>query len=165
MSQETYSVSLEKEQLVFSAAHFITFNGNICESLHGHNYRVKCEVEGDLDENHYVVDFIALRDSLAALVAELDHSVILPINHPTITVQLDEAMGEVLVTFENRRWVFPAEDCRLLPVANTTAELLAKYLGGKLLAKLNETGWNGIRVRLSVDENHGQWASWEWKTR
>ncbi len=59
MGDSTYRVSLEKEQLVFSAAHFITFAGNICERLHGHNYRVKCEVHGALDENEYVVDFIA----------------------------------------------------------------------------------------------------------
>ena len=33
-------VRLCKENLVFSAAHFITFAGNTCERLHGHNYRV-----------------------------------------------------------------------------------------------------------------------------
>ena len=49
---ESYCVRLEKEYLVFSAAHFITFNGNICERLHGHNYRVRAEVHGPLDENH-----------------------------------------------------------------------------------------------------------------
>jgi len=36
----TYRVRLDKEQHVFSAAHFITFNGDVCERLHGHNYRV-----------------------------------------------------------------------------------------------------------------------------
>ena len=61
---ETYHVRLIKEHLIFSAAHFITFNGNICERLHGHNYRVFAEVYGSLDENHYVIDFIALRDTL-----------------------------------------------------------------------------------------------------
>src|SRR5215212_1007494 len=61
---EYYSVRLDKEYLVFSAAHFITFNGNTCERLHGHNYRVRAEIHGPLDVNHYVIDFIALRDSL-----------------------------------------------------------------------------------------------------
>ena len=80
-SQETmsekFSVLLEKEQLIFSAAHFITFAGNICESIHGHNYRVRCEVTGELDENGYVVDFIALRDALETIVRQLDHKVLL----------------------------------------------------------------------------------------
>ena len=35
-------------------------------------------------------------------------------------------------TFADRRWVFPSGDCRLLPVANTTAELLAAYIGEPL---------------------------------
>ena len=56
--QERFHVRLEKEYLVFSAAHFITFNQNICERLHGHNYGVRVVVEGPLDENRYVVDFI-----------------------------------------------------------------------------------------------------------
>ena len=55
---ETYHVRLTKEHLIFSAAHFITFNGNICERLHGHNYRVFAEIYGPLDENQYVIDFI-----------------------------------------------------------------------------------------------------------
>jgi 6-pyruvoyltetrahydropterin/6-carboxytetrahydropterin synthase len=41
---EHYHVRVTKDYLVFSAAHFITYNGNICERLHGHNYRVAAEV-------------------------------------------------------------------------------------------------------------------------
>jgi len=68
-----YRVVLQKQQLVFSSAHFITFNGDICECLHGHNYGVIGEVVGPLDENRYVIDFIAFRDTLAKLVKQLDH--------------------------------------------------------------------------------------------
>ena len=64
--RETYHVHVRKDFLVFSAAHFITFNGNVCERLHGHNYRVAVDVHGPLDENEYVVDFIALRDKSIA---------------------------------------------------------------------------------------------------
>ena len=45
---ERYCVRVTKDHLVFSAAHFITYAGNICERLHGHNYRVQAEVEGAL---------------------------------------------------------------------------------------------------------------------
>ena len=48
---ETYRVRLDKECHVFSAAHFITFHRDVCEELHGHNYRVAVEVDGPLDEN------------------------------------------------------------------------------------------------------------------
>ncbi|HUY32481.1 MAG TPA: 6-pyruvoyl tetrahydropterin synthase family protein [Pirellulales bacterium] len=152
---ETYHVRLAKHDMVFSAAHFITFNGNICERLHGHNYRVAAEVRGSLDENHYVVDFIALRDTLRGIVAELDHHMILPTTHPAIKVSAGER--EVEVTFEDRRWVFPRGDCILLPVANTTAELLARYIGRRLLDGLvAKTGFRPRRLLIEVDECEGQ---------
>lgn len=153
----TYCVSLEKDNLVFSAAHFITFNGDVCEQLHGHNYRVKCKVFGPLDENGYVIDFIALRDTLMKVIATLDHRMLLPNKHPMIKVVTEG--DEVVVRFEKKRWVFPVEDCVLLEIANTTAELLAGYIGGVLIEQLKETVSSSIdRIEVAVDENRGQWA-------
>ncbi len=152
-----YHVHLEKEQSVFSAAHFITYAGNVCERLHGHNYRVFAEVSGDLDENHYVVDFLALRDELQQITQELDHHMLLPTDHPQIHVAENDE--EVEVRFETRRWVFPRGDCLLLPIPNTTAELLALYIGHQLLDGLEKrTGIRPRQIRVGVDENHGQWA-------
>lgn len=160
---ERYSIRLEKEQLIFSAAHFITFGDNICERLHGHNYRLMAEVEGTLSEHQYVVDFIALRDLLQQITTELDHHMLLPTEHPTIQVQLEGA--EVEVCFEERRWVFPRGDCILLPLENTTAELLAKYIGQRLLVRWEETfSQRPDRLRIGVDENEGQWGLWEFQS-
>ena len=157
---EVYRVRLEKECHVFSAAHFITFNGNICERLHGHNYRTFVEVDGPLDENQYVVDFIALRDSLKKITDQLDHRVLLPTQHPLIKVAADER--EVLVTFEDRRWIFPLSDCILLPLTQTTAELLARYIGMALLSSLEDEGIpRPTGIVVGVDENHGQWGIWQ----
>ena len=157
MPNETFRVSLEKDNLVFSAAHFITFNGNICESIHGHNYRVKCEIVGPLDENGYVVDFIALRDSLTEIVGCLDHHVVLPTQHSLIKV-VDDGK-EVTVTFEAKRWIFPSEDCVLLPIANTTAELMARYIAHELKEKTRPKFGDEIsRLIVAVDENRGQWG-------
>lgn len=159
---EQFWVKLCKENLVFSAAHFITFNGNICERLHGHNYRVAAYVHGPLDENSYVIDFIALRDSLQAILTELDHHMLLPTDHAQIQVTAGDR--EVTVRFEDRRWVFPLGDCVLLPVPNTTAELLARYIGQKLLAILATKVANvPTGLRVEVDENLGQWGCWEWQ--
>jgi len=149
-----------KDHLVFSAAHFITFNGNVCERLHGHNWRVAAEIAAPLDENHYVYDFIALRDALQSIVAELDHRVLLPTKHPLIRVH--EAGREVEATFEARRWIFPREDCVLLPVENTTAELLARWIGRRLCESLSSADAARVEaLRVDVEENFGQWASCE----
>ncbi len=156
---ETWSVRVTKDTLVFSAAHFITFNRNICERIHGHNWRVAAEIEGPLDENHYVFDFIALRDGLQTLVQELDHRVLLPERHPMIHVEVSDDNLEVTARFENRRWVFPHEDCVILPVENTTAELIARWIGHSLISRLRLNQQHGLtRLRISVEENFGQWA-------
>jgi 6-pyruvoyltetrahydropterin/6-carboxytetrahydropterin synthase len=154
---EQYHVQLAKERFVFSAAHFITFNGDVCEPLHGHNYHVACEVHGPLDENQYVVDFIAVRDALQKICGSLDHHMLLPLSHPTIKVV--ESGSEVTVTHGQKRWVFPREDCVLLPVSNTTAELLARYIAQKLLPAVTAAaGTNPAKLVLEVDECDGQWG-------
>jgi 6-pyruvoyltetrahydropterin/6-carboxytetrahydropterin synthase len=157
---ERYHVRIDKEYLVFSAAHFITFAGDICERLHGHNYRLAAEVVGPLDENHYVVDFIALRDSLKSIVDELDHYVLLPTEHPLIRVVACER--EVEATFRERRWVFPRGDCVLLPVPNTTAEMVARWIGQRLFERLAARGIaRPERIQIEVDECFGQSGVWQ----
>src|SRR5258708_39999340 len=73
-----YRVRVTKDYLVFSAGHFITYAGDQCERIHGHNYRTAVEVEDDLDENHYVFDFIALKDLTRGIIDESDHRMLLP---------------------------------------------------------------------------------------
>jgi 6-pyruvoyltetrahydropterin/6-carboxytetrahydropterin synthase len=154
---ERYCVRLTKDYLVFSAAHFITYDGDVCERLHGHNYRVTGEVHGPLDENQYVLNFLALRDALAAIVDELDHRMLLPTGHPLIKVVARDR--EVEATFGDRRWVFPRGDCVLLEVANTTSELLARHIAMRLLADLKARGLaRPERIRIEVDECFGHVA-------
>jgi 6-pyruvoyltetrahydropterin/6-carboxytetrahydropterin synthase len=157
-----YHVRIAKDRLVFSAAHFITYNGDVCERLHGHNYHVAAELHGPLDANSYVVDFIAVRDALQQIVDELDHRVLLPTQHPTIKVA--EHGSEIVATHGEKRWHFPAGDCVLLPVANTTAELLARYIAGKLLLALaGRTPTPPTRLEVAVDECDGQWGVYTWQ--
>lgn len=156
----SFAVRLHKEAFTFCAGHFITYAGDVCEPLHGHNYRVTVEVEGPLDENAYVLDFIALRDAAAAVTRSLDHRMLLPTGHPTIRVS--EGTGplggaEVEAVYRDRRWVFPRADCVLLPVDNTTAERLAEWIGGRLIAALAAGGAAGPGTLLvAVDECEGQ---------
>jgi 6-pyruvoyltetrahydropterin/6-carboxytetrahydropterin synthase len=157
METATFRVEVAKESFVFSAAHFITFNQDICERIHGHNYGVRVIVEGPLDENRYVVDFIALRDAVLAETQSWDHHILLPDRHPMISVTREA--DEVVARFRDRRWVFPAEDAIILPVANTTAEELARVLGERLLEKSGKQfGSKLTAMEVWVDENHGQWG-------
>ncbi len=160
MTKKSYRIVLHKEQLTFSAAHFITFGDNICERLHGHNYAVRCEVYGGLNGHGYVVDFIALRDQLASITQDLDHHVLLPNKHPTIRIETSH--DEVTATFAQRRWIFPLDDCRLLPIENTTAELIAGYIVDRLVSATADWATPDIdRILIGVDENQGQWGECE----
>lgn len=154
---DRYHIRVNKDQFVFSAAHFITYGDNICERLHGHNYRVEAEIHGPLGTHAYVVDFIAVRDSIQAIVAELDHRMLVPLRHPMIRVE--ESGHELTLHFEDRRWVFPREDCALLDVTNTTTELLASWIIDRFLQQIPVGMLESCSlIRVAVDENHGQWG-------
>jgi 6-pyruvoyltetrahydropterin/6-carboxytetrahydropterin synthase len=157
MNEAVYRVNVTKEQFVFSAAHFITFADDICERLHGHNYGVRASVEGPLDQNRYVVDFIALRDAVLAETTKLDHHVILPADHAEIKVTSDDK--ETTATFRDRRWVFPNEDCVILPVINTTAEEIARVIAERVMEQTRGKFSEALTwIEVAVDENHGQWG-------
>jgi 6-pyruvoyltetrahydropterin/6-carboxytetrahydropterin synthase len=157
---ESYEVHIAKAEHVFSAAHFITF-ANHCERLHGHNYHVSAEIAGPLDANHLVIDFLLVRAKLLEITTELDHYVLLPTQHPEIRVE--DNGQEVTATFEVRRWAFPSGDCRLLPVPNTTSELLAAYVGKRLFDSLGGSAAKIERMSVSIDECDGQVGVWNWR--
>jgi 6-pyruvoyltetrahydropterin/6-carboxytetrahydropterin synthase len=91
---------------------------------------------------------------------DLDHRVLLPTQSRLI--QVTENAGEITARFADRRWVFPREDCVLLPVENTTAELLARWIGRRLRDALSEKyGTAPPRVRIDVEECFGQSATCE----
>jgi 6-pyruvoyltetrahydropterin/6-carboxytetrahydropterin synthase len=107
-----------------------------------------------------VFDFIALRDNLQQIVDRLDHRMLLPTKHPRIHV--DAGKTETEVRYEQRRWVFPLDECVLLPIEQTTAELIARWIGMTLDAQLAEQKWPRLpMLRIEVEENFGQWAIWE----
>jgi 6-pyruvoyltetrahydropterin/6-carboxytetrahydropterin synthase len=155
---EYFQVRIAKAEHVFSAAHFITFGG-ICERLHGHNYRVSAELSGPLDENHLVVDFLFVRAKLLEITTWLDHYLLLPADHPQISVEDDGR--EVTATYSGQRWIFPSGDCRILPVPNTTSELLAAYIGQRLLAALIDHAHRITHIRVELDECDGQIGVWQ----
>lgn len=163
MSQR-FRVRVTKDYLVFCAGHFISYEGDKCERLHGHNYRAAVEVEADLDDNHYVFDFIALKQRTKAITDELDHHMLLATRNRYIAVE--QGPRSVHVRYKDREWLFPREDCVLLPIENTTAELLARYIAERLLDDLRQHHKFRPRfLRVEVEESFGQSAFFEWSEK
>jgi 6-pyruvoyltetrahydropterin/6-carboxytetrahydropterin synthase len=154
-----FRVTVTKDYCVFASAHFITFAGHRCEGLHGHNYRTRVTVEGRLDEESwFVFDFVELKRIMKQLCDEIDHKVLLPLE--SRRVQVSEQGESIHVSVDGTpRYVFPTTDCALLPVPNTTVEMLAELLTARLQAALDTRGARGLTaIEMEVEENFGQSA-------
>ena len=158
-SRGEFRVSVTKDYLVFASAHFITFAGHRCEGLHGHNYRARVTIEGDLNqESWFVFDFVELKRIMKRLCDEIDHLVLLPLKSDRVAVAQE---GEtVSVSVDGKpRYVFPRRDCALLPIPNTTVEMLAQMLTERLQGELEKLGAKGLTaIEMEVEENFGQSA-------
>jgi len=156
-----FRVSVTKDYLVFASAHFITFAGHRCEGLHGHNYRASVTIEGALNEQAwFVFDFVELKRIMRRLCDEIDHLVLLPLTSDR--VQVAEDGDTVTVGVDGTpRYVFPRKDCALLPIPNTTVEMLARMLTERLQAALTAEGASGLTaIEMEVEENFGQSATY-----
>ena len=157
-----YRVSVTKDYLVFASAHFITFSGHRCETLHGHNYRVGVTVEGALQEHSwYVFDFGVLKRIMRKLCDDIDHKVLLPTTNPHL--QIGERDDAITVAYKKQpRYVFPKRDCALLPIPNTTVEMLAEMLTTQLLAAIGSEGSTAgvTAIEMEVEESFGQSATY-----
>jgi 6-pyruvoyltetrahydropterin/6-carboxytetrahydropterin synthase len=159
--QSSFRVQVSKDYLVFASAHFITFKGHQCETLHGHNYRVGVAVEGAVEaETLFVLDFSVLKQITRKLVDRIDHKVLLPTLNPKLAFRED---GDRIAVdyFGQPTYVFPKRDCALLPIPNSTAEMLAQYLGSQVREELVAGGYTHLTsLDLEVEENYGQSATY-----
>ena len=152
----TFEIHVAKSELSFAAGHFITYGGGRCERLHGHNYRVGVQMRGELNEDGLVYDFVALKRRVSALIADLDHKMMIQTANRTLDVETDDR--EVRVLHGGHTYVFPRRDVVLLPIENTTAELLAEHLSGQLVQDLAGRA-NLAEIVVEVEESPGQSAT------
>lgn len=156
-----FKVHVSKDYLVFCAAHFVTYDGE-CEPLHGHNYRTSVTVEGSLQDDQFVINFVTLKRLMRGLVDQLDHLTLLPEFNPHF--RLTRSDSEVIVEVQDRRYVLPAADVKVLPIPNTTAEKLAEYLAAQLREQIGHLP-NLTACEMEVSEVEGQSALYreEWR--
>ena len=155
----TFKIEVSKDYMIFAAAHFVSFDDNKIEPLHGHNYRAAGAIEGDLDENSYVSNFSTLKRALRAVCDSLDHVLLLPAGNPLIDVRRE---GDAYVVVGGgKSYRFPASDVVQLPIRNTTSELIAEWIWEQVVDKLraDEALRAGlVALTIEVDESFGQRA-------
>lgn len=134
-----------------------TFQGDL-EPLHGHNYDVSVDIEGELTEDGWVWDFGDLKRTTKAIADELDHRFLLQLHSDM--VEIAEGESDWTVRFGERRYVFPKTDVAPLPLENTTAERLAEWIATRLADELaKREGTRFRRMTVGVEEMPGQ-AGW-----
>ncbi|MFW9807482.1 MAG: 6-pyruvoyl tetrahydropterin synthase family protein [Candidatus Thorarchaeota archaeon] len=141
-----FSVRVKDQRMHFSASHFVKSDDDV-ENLHGHNYTLKIKLTGPLNDDGMVYDFRDIKSKALEICKTLDHKVLLPSGSKTIAFTRSEGFIEVLV--REKRYVFPEDDCKLIPTTATTAELLAKYIHDNLDFP------NEFTVKVCVSESEG----------
>ena len=152
----TFRIEVDKDYFNFASAHFLVFADGKREALHGHNYQVSVAVEGELDRAGVVLDFITFKPLIKQVCDELDHRTLIQQNCRALKIQ---GQGKHLhVTYKDQRIVLPQNDALLLPVANTSTELLAEYIAGQLRRRVgrNFPGAKLKIIEVGVEETRGQ---------
>ena len=157
-----YRMVLAKEDFKFSSAHFTLFPDGRAELLHGHNYRVRVALAGgEVDGDGLLVDIEKFKKALRTLCAELDSRTLIPAESGRLQWTRD---GESIeVRFGDRVYRFPPQDTLLLPLANTSIELLARMLWRDLAPHL--AGSRVESLAVAVEETAGQECWYEAEIR
>ncbi len=155
-----FSISVAKENLKFSAAHFIAYPG-FREPLHGHNYQVGVYIEGDLAGTGYVIDFGLIKKLTKEIVDRLDEHTIIPERSDCLRIDRP-APDRVRIVYEQDEMVLPARDVFLAPLVHSSAEEFARYILTELASALRARGaLNTVTaMEVSVAEGPGQAATY-----
>jgi 6-pyruvoyl-tetrahydropterin synthase len=153
-----FSIHVAKENLKFSAAHFIAYPG-FREPLHGHNYQVGVYLEGSLASTGYVIDFGLIKKLTKEIVDRLNERTIIPANSDCLKID-GPRDGKVRIVYEGDEFVLPVADVCLVPIVHSSAEELARYIWDELAGALVARGaLAGVTtMEVSVAEGPGQSA-------
>jgi dihydroneopterin triphosphate aldolase (PTPS-III) / 6-pyruvoyltetrahydropterin synthase len=155
-----FSIHVAKENLKFSAAHFIAYPG-FREPLHGHNYQVGIRVDGRLSGTGYVLDFGLIKELTKDIVDRLNERTLIPLDSDCLSIQ-QEPGDRVRIRYEQDEFLLPARDLCMLPIAHSSAEELARFIWSELHHALEARGalTDIVSLEVSVGEAPGQSASY-----
>lgn len=128
------------------------------EPLHGHNYRVQMEGSAEDLKGDMVFDFLDIKPIVRKVCDGLDHKLIIPQRHPNLII-CDEERNYRFETPDGDYFSVPKNDVLLLPILNSSVELIAEYLA----TQIKEQTWKQFQYRfktlqVEVEESPGQSA-------
>jgi 6-pyruvoyltetrahydropterin/6-carboxytetrahydropterin synthase len=153
-----FTIDVAKDYFNFAAAHFLIFDNGQREALHGHNYQVAVRLEGELDRTGVVLDFITFKPLVKRVCDALDHRTLIQSDSPVLKVEKRDS--SVLIHYKKQKIVLPKQDVILLPLANTSTELLAEYIANQLRSRVRRQfpAANIRCIEVAVEEARSQRA-------
>ncbi|HEX2244043.1 MAG TPA: 6-carboxytetrahydropterin synthase [Gammaproteobacteria bacterium] len=151
-----FSIEVAKDYFNFASAHFLIFPDGQREALHGHNYQVSVTLEGEMDHAGVVLDFITFKPLVKQVCDALDHRTLIQTESPIIKV--NRRGQEIEVRYKTQRLILPRQDVILLPLVNTSTELLAEHVANQLRREIRKK-FPHSRLRnmeVGVEEARGQ---------
>lgn len=130
------TLEMARAEFGFYCAHIALYNGEV-EPLHGHTFQATLRVSGEPSASGMVAEFSEIRPAVRDAVAPLRRRTLVPGHTPEL--QITPENGSLSITCGAKRYLLPAEDITVLPLANTTLEALAGYLLNRVLPQLHTT--------------------------
>ena len=65
------------KEITFDMGHRLSNYSGKCFNLHGHTYKLQVQVEGDIGEDGFVIDFTELKEVLKKVTDLFDHKTVL----------------------------------------------------------------------------------------
>jgi 6-pyruvoyltetrahydropterin/6-carboxytetrahydropterin synthase len=152
----SFSIEVAKDYFNFASAHFLIFANGQREPLHGHNYQVSVGIEGDLDRAGVVLDFISFKPLVKRICDNLDHRTLIQTASPAIEIR--RRAREIELRYKAQKIVLPRQDVILLPLVNTSTELLAEYVADQIRRQVRRI-FPGTKIHyleVGVEEARGQ---------
>jgi 6-pyruvoyltetrahydropterin/6-carboxytetrahydropterin synthase len=148
------TLELARAEFGFYAAHIALYNGEV-EPLHGHTFQVALRVSGEPDTSGMVAEFNEIKPAIRDAVALLRRRTLVPGQAPEL--QITPKNDSLSIICGRKRYLLPAEDVTVLPLANTTLETLAGYLLSQVRPQLQRAGL--VTAELTVSELPGTSAT------
>lgn len=157
---ELATIEIAKEYLNFSAGHFTMFSATARENLHGHNWRVACEITTPVGAGGLCFDYAIIKRLLEGICEELDEKMLLPGASPWLRVE--ERDGMIIAHYSDEQIPFLPRDVLVLKLRNITVEELAGWILERVRThpKLADEDVHRLKIRVSSGTN--QWAGQEW---
>ena len=155
------TIEIHKEELKFSAGHFMVFSATQRENMHGHDYQVNAAFECTVGNNGMSFDVRLYKQRLVKLCQQLDYRFILPTQSEHL--RIEENGEQWIAHFGTETLPFLKKDAVVLPITNATLEDLSNWFLQQLLVNTSELSEHNIHaITVRVFNGRGESGATRW---